>query len=118
MRMTHVIGGPVWTAGDRLQALASFILFLVFSVAGGIAIGAFLGAVLGSYRFAGMIFGIAAVLLVSRDVFRLRIPLPQIRLQVPEGLKTRRGRTWVERRASPGHRGDFSHPAHSELPRR
>ena len=88
--MTHVIGSPVWTARHRLPALVSFTLFLIFSIAGGIAIGAGFGALLGSTRLGQIVFGILAVVLVSRDLFYLRIPLPQVRLQVPEGLKTRR----------------------------
>lgn len=66
------------------------MLFLSFSIGGGVVVGAVLGGILGSYRFAEAVFGIVAMLLVSRDFFRVRIPLPQVRLQVPEALKARR----------------------------
>lgn len=87
--MTHVIGSPVWAAGKRIQTVATFGLFLLFAVVGGMAAGALLGALLPHYAAAWLVFAAISSILLVRDWFRLGIPLPQVRLQVPAGLKGR-----------------------------
>src|SRR6266508_807833 len=88
--MTHVIGSPVWAAGKRIQAVGSFGLFALFAMVGGLGAGSFLGALLSHYESAWVVFAAISLSLLARDWFRLRIPLPQVRLQVPQGLKGRR----------------------------
>jgi hypothetical protein len=88
--MTHVVGSPVWTARRRIQAVGSFGLFALCAILGGAATGAVLGGISDGFDSAWIAFAAISLGLLARDWFELRIPLPQVRLQVPEGLKGRR----------------------------
>jgi sulfite exporter TauE/SafE len=88
--MTHVIGSPVWAADKGFRAGRSFIIFLFFAAFGGVATGGLLGALLPGYDVAWLLFAGISLSLLARDWFRPGIPLPQVRLQVPPGLKGRR----------------------------
>jgi hypothetical protein len=87
--MTHVLGSPVWTAGKGTQEAKRFGIFLFFAAVGGAATGGLLGTLLPDYDAAWVLFAGTSSILLARDWFRLGIPLPQVRLQVPEGLKGR-----------------------------
>jgi sulfite exporter TauE/SafE len=88
--MTYVVGSPVWAERKRLRHLGSFALFFGAAVIGGALTGVLLGTLLPNYDHRQFVFALIATALLIREWLRLPIPLPQIRLQVPEALKTHR----------------------------
>ncbi len=87
--MTHVIGSPVWAAGERVRETLTFMIFLLFAAVGGMATGSLLGALLPDYGGTWLVFTAVSSLLLAREWLQPGIPLPQVRLQVPADLKGR-----------------------------
>jgi hypothetical protein len=85
--MTHVVGGPVWAARETVAALTRFLLFAVAAILAGALVGALLGSAFETPGWARVAFPLVAALLLIRELFFRRFPLPQVRAQVPSMLR-------------------------------
>ena len=87
--MTHVVGEPVWVANERRRVTmwARFGAFAAAMAASAGATGVFLASLAGESTALTAGFVAASALLLARDAWAPRIPLPQIRAQVPAVLR-------------------------------